>query len=79
VTEVGLRVIPLGAAVPSCLSSAKVTVPVNPFCGVRVRVVPPDCPCWTVREVGFRERVKVDGAPMFGQAVRSRARPTSTA
>jgi hypothetical protein len=50
------------------------TVPVKPFCGVRVRVVWPLPPCWTVRLVGFRERVKLGGGGgAFTVRVRSRS------
>jgi hypothetical protein len=71
--EAGLRVIPAGAAVPSCCSRVRLTLPVNPFWGVRVSWVVPLPPCGTVREVGFRERVKVGVAPP--QAARRKASP----
>jgi hypothetical protein len=53
VTLVGERVTPLGAP-----ARERATVPVKPFWGVMVRVVVPLEPCWTVRLVGLRERVK---------------------
>jgi hypothetical protein len=52
-TLVGERVTPLGAP-----TRERETVPVKPPCGVMVSWVVPLEPCWTVRLVGLRERVK---------------------
>jgi hypothetical protein len=54
---VGVRVTPVGA-----FTRLKVTVPVNPRCGVRVRVVFPDWPCWILRLLGLRLVVKLGEA-----------------
>jgi hypothetical protein len=51
---VGERVTPLGAP-----TRERETVPVKPPCGVMVSWVVPLEPCWTVRLVGLRERVKL--------------------
>jgi hypothetical protein len=60
--------------VPSWFSKVRFTVLAKPFCGVRVRVVWPGCPCWTVREVGSRKRSKEGGGltVRLRVAVRSR-------
>jgi hypothetical protein len=55
VTEVGLRLAlpPVGA--PDAL---RLTVPLNPFCGLTVIVLVPLFPCVTVALVGDADRVK---------------------
>jgi hypothetical protein len=50
-----------GTGLPFPSTRERFTVPVKPFWGVMVSWVVPLSPCWTVRLVGLRERVKSGG------------------